>query len=122
MNEMILTDQDLMQPEHFPVTVSFGLYEDARPGLVSVVLDAAKGIGYDYNDKGIRFWDQLDEYDKAHEEQFDVECYLLEDSCKLTYAEFYHYMSTACRRFELRFPEVIDELEEALGAYRESFL
>ena len=95
MGEMILRDADLMDAAHWPATVTFGLYGDGDPNCASVARDASEGVGYSFNDKGLSFWDELDEYDQANEEPFDVECFVVYDSCKLTYGEFYHYMELA---------------------------
>ena len=122
MNEMILTDADLMDAAHWPVTVTFGLYDDRDPNCAGVARDASEGVGYSFNDKGLSFWDELDEYDQAREEPFDVECFVVHDSCRLTYGEFYHYMELACRRYAERFPERAHELEGYLEGYVARFL
>lgn len=119
---MILTDADLMDAAHWPVTVTFGLYDDRDPNCASVARDASEGMGYSFNDKGISFWDELDEHDQAHEEPFDVECFVVHDSCRLTYGEFYHYMELACCRYSERHPESAQELEASLRKYAERFL
>ena len=118
MCEMILTDADLMDAAHWPVTVTFGLYGDSNPNCASVARGAGEGTGYSFNDAGISFWDELDEYDQAHEEPFDVECFVVHDSCRLTYGEFYHYMELACGRYAERFPEKAQELEDESCAIR----
>lgn len=122
MSEMILTDADLMDASHWPVTVTFGLYDDRDPNCAGVVHGASEGAGYSFNDKGLSFWDELDEYDQANKEPFDVECFVVHDSCKLTYGEFYHYMELACRRYAERFPERALELEGYLERYIARFL
>ena len=122
MHEMILTDADLMDNAHWPVTVTFGLYGDRDPNCATVARNASEGIGYSSNDKGLSFWNELDEYDQAHEEPFDVECFVVHDSCTLTYDEFYHYMELACRRYAKHFPEKAQELETDLEKYAARFL
>ena len=122
MGEMILRDADLMDAAHWPVTVTFGLYGDGDPNCASVARDASEGMGYSFNDKGLSFWDELDEYDRANEEPFDVECFVVRDSCRLTYGEFFHYMELACRRYAERFPEKAHELEGYLERYIARFL
>ncbi|MBR2682840.1 MAG: hypothetical protein IKE22_06205 [Atopobiaceae bacterium] len=41
---------------------------------------------------------------------FDVEYFVVHDSCRLTYGEFFHYRELACRRNVERFPEKSHEL------------
>ena len=53
MCEMILTDADLMDAAHWPVTVTFGLYDDSDPNCASVARDAGEGTGYSFNDAGL---------------------------------------------------------------------
>ena len=122
MDGMILNDTDLIEPSHWPVTVTFGLYDDSEPNCLSVVREAAKGIGYSFNDKGVVFWDELDEFDQSHEEPFEVECFLPGGSCRLSYAEFYHYMRLACERYAERHPKRATELGKHLAEYAERFL
>ncbi len=122
MGEMILTDADLMDAAHWSVTVTFGLYDDKYPNCAGVARDASEGVGYSFNDKGLSFWGELDEYDQANEEPFDVECFVVHDSCRLTYVEFFHYMELACRRYAERHPERASELEEDLEKYTVRFL
>lgn len=122
MSEMILTDSDLLEPAHWPVTVTFGLYETREPNCASVARGACEGKGYGFNDKGLTFWDDLDEYDQSLEEPFDVECFVVHDSCKLTFKEFFYYMKLACERYAARFPEKSQELQEDLGKYAARFL
>ena len=45
MSEMILTDADLMDASHWPVTVTFGLYDDRDPNCAGVVHGASEGAG-----------------------------------------------------------------------------
>ena len=122
MSEMILNDMDLMDASHWPITVSFGLYNDPEPNCASIVREASMGNGYSFNDKGIVFWSELDEYEQAHEKPFDVECFLLDDACRLTYDDFFHYMKIACERYAARFPEKTHEFEECLNEYAARFL
>ena len=121
MHEMILTDADLMNATHWPITVTFGLYGDRDSNCASVARDASEGIGYSFNDKGLSFWGKLDEYDQAHEEPFDAECFVVHDSCTLTYSEFYHYMELVCQRFAKHFPAKAQEIEEDLEKYATRF-
>ena len=51
-----------------------------------------------------------------------MECFVVHDSCKLSYGEFYHYMELACRRYAERFPEKARELETDLARYVARFL
>ena len=122
MREMILTDADLMDAAHWPVTVTFGLYDDMYPNCARVVHGASEGVGLYFNDAGLVFWDELDEYDQTNEEPFDVECFVVHDSCRLTYGEFYHYMELACGRYAERFPERAQELKTNLARYAARFL
>jgi hypothetical protein len=78
--------------------------------------------GFDDDELGLVFWDELDDYDKVHEEPFDVECYVVDDRCHLTYAELYHYLELACGRYAARHESAREQLERSLRAYRERFL
>lgn len=122
MNEMILDEADLVESTHWPVTVIFGLFDDGEPNCPSIVCGASGGTGYSFNDKGLVFWDELDECERAGERPFDVECFLMGDSCKLTHGEFFHYMNLACERYAKRFPERKQELADCLKAYSTRFL
>ena len=126
MDETILKESDLLESSHQLVVYAIGFYDGGsgfgRYGFPRLVKELSAGHGYGYNDKGINFWDELDEYDQTHEGRFDVECYLMDDSCKLTYAEFYHYMELACERYASRFPDSKEGLLSALDAYKERFL
>lgn len=51
-----------------------------------------------------------------------MERFVVHDSCKLTYGEFYHYMELACCRYAERHPERAQELEASLKKYAERFL
>lgn len=55
MGEMILTDANLMDTAHWPVTVTFGLYGDRDPNCASVARDASEGRGCSFDDKGLSF-------------------------------------------------------------------
>ena len=45
MGEMILGDADLMDAAQWPVTVTFGLYDDRDPNCAGVVHGASEGGG-----------------------------------------------------------------------------
>ena len=51
-----------------------------------------------------------------------MECFVVHDSCRLTYGEFYHYMELACGRYAERHPERAQELETDLARYAARFL
>jgi len=122
MNDCVLQVNDLFTQTHWPVLSAFGLYQDTDISFPCIIEGFSRGEGYGANDNGVNFWDELDEYDQTHEERFDVECYLVDESCKLTYAEFYHYMELACERYASRFPDSKEGLLSALDAYKERFL
>ena len=122
MTEYILCDADLLKPEHQLVIIVIGTYDGAEIGLPEIVSCCAEGIGYGANESGITFWDELDEYEQERNELFEVECYLMDDSCTLTYAELYHYLVVACNRYGERFANARSELQHNLATYRERFL
>jgi len=122
MSEMILTDNDLADPSHWPVTVAFGLFDDQMQGFLGIARGMSNGIGYSANDKGVLFWNDLDDFDRAHEERFDVECFLLDNSCRLTFLEFYQYMKLAFTRYSERHPECAEELENDSRRFADLFL
>ena len=122
MDELIIKDTDLTNPDHWPVEVVFGLYEDTAPGFLNVLASLSKGVGYGFNDAGVTFWGDLDDYEKASESPFEVECFVLDDICQLTYAEFDIYVNLACERYVMRFPEEKGKVESLADAYRQRFL
>lgn len=126
MSELIIIDEDLTVEEHWPVECALGFYSERSkqeheefPALVEAI---SKGEGYDDDEKGCVFWDELDEYDKAHETPFDVECYAVGSTCRLTHAEFYRYVELACERYSQRNESARESLSESLRAYRKRFL
>ena len=126
MSELIINDEDLIVEGHWPVECALGFYSERSvqehkefPALVEAV---SRGEGYNDDEKGCVFWDELDEYDKVNEAPFDVECYAVDSVCRLTYAEFYHYVELACKRYAQRYESARESLEASLCAYREHFL
>ena len=126
MSELIINDEDLVVEEHWPVECALGFYTERSaqehkefPDLVEAI---SRGEGYDDDEKGCVFWDELDEYDKAREDRFDVECYAVDTVCRLTYAEFYRYVELACERYFQRCESARGSLEASLRAYRKRFL
>lgn len=126
MSELIINDEDLIIEEHWPVECVLGFYSGRSeqehgefPALVEAI---SKGKGYNCDEHGCDFWDELDDYDKAHEAPFDVECYAVGSACRLTYADFYRYVELACERYSQRRPSARKSLEKTLLAYRERFL
>ncbi len=126
MSELIINDEDLVAKGHWPVECVLGFYSERSkqeheefPDLVEAL---SRGEGYNDDEKGCDFWEELDEYDKAHEAPFDVECYAVGSTCRLTYAEFYSYVELACERYSQRYESAHKPLEESLNAYRKRFL
>lgn len=126
MSELILGDDDLITEEHWPVECVLGFYSgrsdrehEKFPDLVEAI---SRGEGYNDDDKGCVFWGELDEYDKGRETPFDVECYAADSVCRLTYAEFYRYVETACKRYSQRYEAASKPLEGFLCAYKKRFL
>lgn len=126
MNELILNEDDLITGSHWPVITVFGFYggEGTKAmNFVNIIENLGKGVGYGYNDAGCTFWDELDEFDKAQEkEPFDVYCYVLDESCTLSYAELFHYMRIAGDRYVKRFPDSLSRIHTALDEYSRRFL
>ena len=126
MSELIINDEDLIVEEHWPVECALGFYSERSaqehkefPALVEAI---SRGKGYDDDEKGCVFWDELDEYDKAQETTFDVECYAVNSVCRLTYAEFYGYVKLASERYSQRYESARESLEASLNAYKMRFL
>lgn len=119
MDELIIKDEDLLKPEHWPVEVALGLYGDKKPGFLNILSAVSEGTGYEFNDAGITFWSDLDDFEKENENPFDIECFVLDDDCQLTYKEFGFYVDLACKRFGLRNPDKSGEAEALANAYRE---
>jgi hypothetical protein len=126
LSELILSDKDLIAEDHWPVECALGFYSERSkeeheefPVLVEAI---SRGEGYNDDEHGCIFWDELDEYDKAHESRFDVECYATEKVCRLTYKKFYGYLEIACERYSRRYPSARELLEGSLAAYRKRFL
>lgn len=126
MCELIINDEDLIAEEHWPVECALGFYRERSgqeheefPTLVEAL---SRGEGYNDEEKGCVFWDELDEYDKTNESPFEVECYAVDTVCRLTYAEFYRYVELACERYSQRYESAREPLDASLYAYRKRFL
>lgn len=126
MSELILSDADLKAEGHWPVVCVLGSYEgrsreehEEFPDLLGAI---SKGEGYNADEKGCAFWDELDEFEKVREGRFDVECYAVDGVCRLTSKEFYGYLEIACKRYARRYPSAWGSLEESLARYRRRFL
>lgn len=126
MSELILNDGDLADAGHWPVECVLGFYEGRPSGERASFADhvdaLCAGEGYADDEEGCTFWGELDDYDRAREDRFEGECYAPGGVCKLTYAEFYGYLETACARYSRRHPAARASLEVSLADYRKRFL
>lgn len=119
---LFLTDEDALSTSHIPAIQVLGTI---RPQDFEEVIHAiCHGTGFGSDVGGCDFWDDLDDYDRAHTPFFEGVDFGAErgDSVILSYAELLYYMEKASRRFLSIHPEVKDHIESDLSYFKETYV
>ncbi|MCM1523227.1 MAG: ribonuclease toxin immunity protein CdiI [Ruminococcus sp.] len=121
MYNFYLTEEDEIRNGHFPVIAVFNM------GCNYSILDFFTGLcrctGWNGDFGGCCFWDELDEYDKAHTEKFDGVLFELDndENVVISFNELFHYMKIAAERYAKENNSFAEELNKILKQFENKY-
>jgi hypothetical protein len=115
MYNIYLKDDDMLQPNHFPVIALVNEAYNSDP--VSFIKNLSKEIGSGYNYTTCSFWSELDEYDQGQINKYEGLLVETEngDEVIVSMKEIIHYLEIATVRYvsasKTDCPELISQLK-----------
>lgn len=116
-----IEDEELINKNHFPIKALFDMVSDIR--FVQVIDGISKGIGFGENYGACVFWNDLDDYDKENNEQYDGAEFGLNNGEEIIigYQDLFYYLIIVCNKYCKQFPERTEEINKILDNYKKKY-
>lgn len=117
-----IKDIELLTQNHFPVKVLFDMVSDVR--FVKVIEGISQGIGFGENYGACVFWNDLDDYDKENNEEYDGVEFGLNNGEEIIicYQDLFYYLTIVCDKYCREFPEKTKPINIMLENYKEKYM
>lgn len=116
-----IEDEELLNKKHFPIKALFDMLSDIR--FVQVMEGISKGIGFGENYGACVFWNDLDDYDKENNEEYDGAEFGLHNGEEIIigYQDLLYYLIIVCNKYCTQFPERTEEINKILDNYKKKY-